>query len=79
MDPKACFERLNRALEDKDIPESIMAAGDLLGWLLAGGYLPSTTVRERELLGLRFAQLADHAEDCLAASPVGSVVSGDPA
>ncbi len=43
MDPTACLERIQKALESGTMQEAREAAEDLAGWLRGGGFEPEWT------------------------------------
>lgn len=63
MDPSVCLHRMRRAAIADDLVDFIAAQSDLLCWLLAGGFVPETDIREREHIRRLCAHMADFAED----------------
>lgn len=49
MDPDACVDRINDAIEEDDPLEASFACDDLLEWLGKGGFAHTTAVKMDEL------------------------------
>ena len=48
MDPNACLQRMEDAIDARDISEAADAAEDLLMWIARGGFM-TTSLEERWL------------------------------
>ena len=59
MDPNACLQRMEDAIDARDTREATEAALDLLEWILKDGYMPPIMKRQHQTLVDRLRLLID--------------------